>query len=369
MHSHGCNAFSQLLSATSAQFGLQWQSAPSPVARGGQLPKVPTRLFSELEESKPFCELSVTIGDDFEPLKDISMSTLGTSLVPLQLKHGLGRGSPFKGWLDSLEPGSAHQSDENSDDGMDLSAETMLGVLCEVRLQRGGRQLTVKSCVEIFNESDVPVHLALGNEQSELVVNPGKMFALPLKYTLDGSDTAIKQLKVRPSGQYKWCTLDEISTSTFVACSSIQSIGRPWIYCVRVDSLPLAHHSSATPSSLSTGRESTGRERAQLQCFNLPTSETLLHHYSCFRLTSFGRPQTRCLLYLTRSWMCVYETLYGPAERVRWEEINLIQACSLRHTIVPNSIELLLNDGRQLLFGGLLQREGAQIHIAVSRAV
>jgi hypothetical protein len=43
-----------------------------------------------------------------------------------------------------------------------------LGVVCEVRLHRGGRQLTVKSAVEVLNETDFPLLIIMkGLERTE----------------------------------------------------------------------------------------------------------------------------------------------------------------------------------------------------------
>eukprot|EP00966_Prymnesium_polylepis_P131000 3029844-Prymnesium_polylepis.1 len=154
-----------------------------------------------------------------------------------------------------------------------------------------------------------------------------------------------------------------------------------------MDFLPLARSAASV-----SGASHTRRERAQLRYFQLPASETLLHYYSCFRLnvgqpqtrarglgpqpnpepfallalprlSASGRPQARCLLYLTPGWLCVYETLGGAAEKMRWEDLDQVHACVKRQTVVPSSIELVLKNGRQVIFGALLQREVTLNHM------
>ena len=380
---------------SAAQYVAQWRTGNTPMTRKreSKVPKRPplaaphgaessksskdgkssksaasSKMTSVNEEStkRDGRGLTLVVGENYEPLPNVGMRQLGASLVPLRRKRQNASGESL--WATARAFTNARARDGASGESLpkDEEAETappddglgpaMLGVVCEVRLQRGGRQLTVKSCVEILNDTDVPMQLAMGDADGGFVVPPGKARALPLHFTWEGSDEAIQQLKIRPSGGYEWRALvpNAVNTAS-VSCPPVIGKGSPWMCNARIDFLPLARSVDST-----LGATHTRRERAQLRYFNLPSSETLLHYYSCFRLSSSGRPQARCLLYLTPGWLCVYETLGGAAEKMRWEDIDQMHACALRQTVVPSSIELVLKSGRLVIFGALLQREGAQ---------
>ena len=119
----------------------------------------------------------------------------------------------------------------------DLLGVTKLGVVVEVKLHRGGRQLTIKSAVEVVNETGVALLFTMPSSQAtaadaseimpelkELRVEPGETASLPLRFTSNGSDHACKHLQARPAALtsgFAWGSLESLSPGiSFLSCDS-----------------------------------------------------------------------------------------------------------------------------------------------------
>ena len=89
-----------------------------------------------------------------------------------------------------------------------LGGVSAIGVVCEVRLHRGGRQLTVKSSVEVVNNTDEPLLMFMPIDaaqqpnaptvQQQIRVEPGETTSLPLRFTANGSMAAASYYTARP---------------------------------------------------------------------------------------------------------------------------------------------------------------------------
>ena len=285
-------------------------------------------------------------------------------------------GGMSKGHRRSLsEPKSAAALLEASRAELGIKA---LGVVCEVRLHRGGRQLTVKSAVEVLNETDFPLLImmkGLERTERELRVEPGETASLPLRFTAAGSAHACRNIQIRPaepigpskavSGPpaYHYGSLVPLAPgSSLLTCgtSSLRAdeAGRApqpaWMGCARIDRLSTT--SELMPSA------SARRARGQLTRFRLDPSELLLHTHACLLPVgaaagaAAGVP-VPATLYLTTGCMCIGASLSSENVVHKWVEIEQIHAGAKLSLTLPNVIEVDMSHGKRCVFGGVMSRE------------
>jgi len=302
--------------AVTAELGSSMRRVASRQAFGSE-----GRLSDEALKSDA---LTIDLGDEYEPLADVQMRPLGSSLMllsrrpkfsPLSLRHG-------------------------------ERPHLALGVVCEVRLVRGHRMLTVKSTVEVVNDTGMPLLLSAGGtggrkggEGETLLVPPHATLPLPLHFTPRGSDAAVLELAIRPEASHQWGQLVKLNSDTAIlkcdpeygaadaaAAAAGEAVGA-WMCCAQLELLPHARHGANAVFSR--------RVLKQMRRFDLPHSEPLLQYYVCvlsIKGASFTAP---CTLYLTPGYLCFHATLGGVAEALRWDEVEQIHASSAR------SIEVL----------------------------
>ena len=110
-----------------------------------------------------------------------------------------------------------------------LGGAKAIGVVCETKLHRGGRHLLVKSSVDVFNNTDEPLLLTMPLHPSapshtppapSVHVAPGESKPLPLKFTGRGSDTACREILIRPAEGYHWGRLMPNGQASLLSCPS-----------------------------------------------------------------------------------------------------------------------------------------------------
>ena len=280
-----------------------------------------------------------------------------------------------------------------------------VGVICEVRLHRGGRQLTVKSAVEVLNLTDEPLLLRMpptagvprggGAAAPTLLVEPGASASLPLRMTEQGSDMACRLVEIRPQVRtaYGWGNLlqrdqgnslllcagmgggglestgqsrrDSMEDAADLGRSSARAISitegdvtGTWMCCARVDFLTTAQQ--ARPKA------SAQRNHEKLRRFSLDPSEMLLHAHMCLlpgpasssTATRIKNAAT-CTLYLTQSYLCLATSRGGDSDqKYKWSEVQQIRTSSLRVSGLPHAIEIILaRSPGMLCIGGLISRD------------
>ena len=161
-----------------------------------------------------------------------------------------------------------------------------LGVVCEVRLVRGHRMLTVRSTVEVVNDTGMPLLLSAGGrggrkgEGETLRVPPHATLPLPLHFTPRGSDAAVLELAIKPEASHRWGQLVQLSPDTAIlkcepdygaadaaAAAAGEAVGA-WMCCAQLELLPHARHGAHAVFSR--------RVLKQMRRFDLPPSEPLL---------------------------------------------------------------------------------------------
>ncbi len=363
-------------------YAADWQAASSPKARRelsemafSELSASPTssksspRLLGPRQASRPALSaseaelqksgaLTLELGDDeYEPLTDVQMRPLGSSLLLLSRAP---RFSP-------LAPLTRRRDDATA---------PALGVVCEVKLVRGHRMLTVKSSVEVVNDMAVPLLLSMAGAGRRgggetLRVPPHESLPLPLRWTERGSDAACLELALRPEASHQWSHLVTLTAETALltcapahAASTAAARGgsvkggasdatAPWMCCAQLELRPHARHGAQATFSR--------RQLKQLRRFDLPPSEPLLHCYGAVLSVKGSSVTAPCSLYLTPGFLCFHATLGGVAEALRWDEVEQIHASSAR------SIEVLLTSRRHLSFSGLLNRDATFGHMRAVR--
>ena len=324
-----------------ATYAADWRGTPKPSARGGEavaaaelgssMPRVASRQAfasegSLSDEALKSEALTIDLGDEYEPLCDVQMRPLGSSLMLLSRRPKF---SP-------LSQGHLYAGERS---------HLALGVVCEVRLVRGHRMLTVKSTVEVVNDTGMPLLLSVGGtggrkgEGETLRVPPHATLPLPLHFTPRGSDAAVLELTIKPEASHQWGQLVKLNSDTAIlkcdpdygaadaaAAAAGEAVGA-WMCCAQLELLPHARHGAHAVFSR--------RILKQMRRFDLPPSEPLLQYYVCvlsIKGSSFTAP---CTLYLTPGYLCFHATLGGVAEALRWEEVEQLHASSARSIEVP----------------------------------
>jgi hypothetical protein len=166
----------------------------------------------------------------------------------------------------------------------------------QVRLQRGYRMLTLQSCVELCNHTEVPMVVSSEKHLDDvrLVLRPGSSLPLPLNLTERGTKDAITRLMLRPEGakEYAWAKLipwPNRGNAYCLVCTLDKREGRHqsgmddpesrWLLLVKVDevAVPLVTDQMASQPAAGKGSQ---RSRVVLKVFNLPKSETMLEMWT-----------------------------------------------------------------------------------------
>ena len=97
---------------------------------------------------------------------------------------------------------------------------------------RGHRMLTVKSSVEVVNDTAVPLLLSVAGAGRRgggetLRVPPHESLPLPLRWTERGSDAACLELALRPETSHQWSHLVTLTAETaLLTCAPAHAASR-----------------------------------------------------------------------------------------------------------------------------------------------